>query len=234
MHDQRDEAAALNNAEWCAAVWRSHSLPFEQAQGLWFCRRKTPRYYPNVVTVELGANAIDQAAFIGDLQRSSPALDLSVKDSFASLDLHAAGMKPLFDARWLLRPASVAGALNAALQWRRIADERGLAAWESAWRAADEDSQRIFVPQLLTDLRAFVLAGYDERDAIRAGGIAYDAAGALGLTNVFGSGREFLQALASIRPQREMVCYAPGDSHRSADSNGFQVLGPLRIWVRAT
>ncbi len=232
MHDQRDEAAALNNAEWCAAVWRSHGLPVAQACGLWFCERETPRYYPNVVTVELGANPADQAAFIADLQRSNPALDVSVKDSFASLDLHAVGMTPQFDARWLFRPAQVTYVSNAALQWRRIADGRGLAAWERAWRGADQDSQRIFAPQLLTDLRAFVLAGYDEREAIRAGGIVYDAAGALGLTNVFGSEREVFQALASIWPERELVCYAPGDSHRSAERNGFRVLGSLRVWVR--
>ena len=34
MHGMRNAAAALNNAEWCAAVWRSHGLPVEQKLGL--------------------------------------------------------------------------------------------------------------------------------------------------------------------------------------------------------
>jgi hypothetical protein len=37
MQDVRNKVAALNNAEWCAAVWRSHGLPVEQAHGMWFC-----------------------------------------------------------------------------------------------------------------------------------------------------------------------------------------------------
>lgn len=38
--------AAVNNAEWCASVWRSHGLKIEQSEGLWFCRSETPRFYP--------------------------------------------------------------------------------------------------------------------------------------------------------------------------------------------
>src|SRR5262245_31790970 len=54
--------AALNNAEWCAAVWRSHGLPVEQAHGMWFCPYPTPQYYPNVVTVEVSGGSMDYAA----------------------------------------------------------------------------------------------------------------------------------------------------------------------------
>jgi hypothetical protein len=68
MHDARDEAAALNNARWCAAVWRSHGLRVEQALGLWICERETPQYYPNVVSVDLRA---DRAGWEADITRSS-------------------------------------------------------------------------------------------------------------------------------------------------------------------
>jgi hypothetical protein len=73
MHDTRDETAALSNAEWCAAVWRSHGLSVEQARGLWVCAHQTPRYYPNVVTVDLEVDPSIQAKFIADLLRSNPA-----------------------------------------------------------------------------------------------------------------------------------------------------------------
>ena len=234
MHDMRDEAAALNNAEWCAAVWRSHGLSVEQALGLWVCAHQTPQYYPNVVTVDLGADPSVQAKFIADLLQSNPSLDVSVKDSFASLDLRAVGMTPLFDARWLVRPAQVESATAPTLQWRRIGDEPQLAAWETAWRGVHQCGPRIFRRQLLLDPCAIVLGGFDGHDAIQAGGIAYDAAGTLGITNVFGSDQQFIQALGSMRPGSGMVCYAAGDDIRSAVQSGFQVLGSLRIWARRT
>jgi hypothetical protein len=232
MHDARDEAAALNNAKWCAAVWRSHDLPVEQALGLWVCERETPQYYPNVITVDLGADPRLQEKFIADLLRSHPSLDVSVKDSFASLDLRTVGMAPLFDARWLVRPARAKGTIDSTLRWRRIDDETQLAAWETAWRTAGPRGPRIFRPPLLLDPHTIVLGGFDERDAIVAGGIAYGAAGALGITNVFGSRQQFIQVLSAMRPESGMICYASGNDIRSALQEGFQVLGSLRIWIR--
>ena len=234
MHDARDEAAALNNAEWCAAVWRSHGLPIEQTLGLWFCDRKTPQFYPNAITVDLAADARPQEKFIADVLNSHPSFDVSVKDSFASLDLRPFGMAPLFDARWLVRPAQVEdeGADDSTLQWRRIDDESQLAAWEAAWRGADQRGARIFRQPLLLDPRAIVLGGFGEGDKILAGGIAYDAAGALGITNIFGSRRQFIRALSLMHPERSMVCYEAGDKIQSAVRLGFQVLGSLRVWAR--
>jgi hypothetical protein len=234
MHDARDEAAALNNAKWCAAVWRSHGLPVEQALGLWICERQTPQYYPNVVTVELGADPRLQEKFIADLLRVHPVLDFSVKDSFSALDLRPVGMTPLFDARWLVRPARIKGTIVSKLRWRRIDDEAQLAAWEMAWRTDGPQGPRIFRPPLLLDPCALILGGFDESDAIVAGGIAYDGAGALGITNVFGSKQQFIHALGSMRPESDMVCYATGNDVRSALQEGFQVLGSLRVWVRRT
>src|SRR5215470_17181367 len=66
MQDDRNKVAALNNAEWCAAVWRSHGLPVEQAHGMWFCPYPTPQYYPNVVTVDAGAEPTKQAGLIAE------------------------------------------------------------------------------------------------------------------------------------------------------------------------
>jgi hypothetical protein len=143
-------------------------------------------------------------------------------------------MTPLFDARWLVRPARVEGTIDSTLQWRRIDDEPQLAAWEAAWRTVGPRGPRIFRRPLLLDPRTIVLGGFDERDAILAGGIAYEAAGALGITNVFGSRQQFIQALGSMRPESGMVCYAAGNDIRSALDGGFQLLGSLRIWTRRT
>src|SRR5262249_40110433 len=176
--------AARNNAEWCAAVWRAHGLPVEQAHGMWFCPYPTPQYYPNVVTVDAGAEPTKQVGFIAELARD---LHLSVKDSFSCLNLSVAGFQTLFDAHWLYRGQSRPPVAASTLDWRRIANEQGLALWERAWRGTDPDHRRIFRAELLEDQRVCVLSGFDEMGMIRAGGIAYNAAGATGVTNIFGS-----------------------------------------------
>ena len=233
MPDPSVEAiAALNNAEWCAAVWRSHGLPVGQAHGLWFCECETPRYYPNVVTVDPNFDAARQSAFIDDLGRTHPGLDMSVKDSFTKLDLRDAGMTPLFVGRWMLRASRTDPARPLARNWCRITDEQNLTAWETAWSGGDASSQRIFTVGLLSDPRVWVMGGFDPDGAIRAGAIANEAAGVLGLTNMFGASGEFLQAVSKLWPGISTVCYARGDGHRSAAKAGFQVLGPMRVWVR--
>lgn len=217
MPDERDEVAARNNAEWCAAVWRSHGLPVEQACGLWFCPRPTPQYYPNVVTVERAADIAEQIRFIAELGRFRPDLKISVKDSFACLDLRMAGLTPLFDARWLWRDENAAPAAVEGLRWRRVDDERSLVDWEFAWRGRALIGPRIFQAELLSDQRAAFLGGFDAAGTILAGGIVYRAAGASGITNVFGSRTQFMSALASLLPAHPIVDYERGDALKSAD-----------------
>lgn len=198
---------------------------------MWFCPHPTPQYYPNVVTVDAGADPTTQAGFIAELARDTD-FDLGVKDSFSCLDLSLAGFQILFDARWLSRRRSAPAVAASALDWRRIGDEPALAAWERAWRGTDPESQRIFRAELLEDRRVCVLAGFDEMDMIRAGGIAYDAAGATGVTNIFGSRQQFLNAVATLFGPAEIVCYERGQDLAHAVDLGFAQLGGLRVWTR--
>jgi hypothetical protein len=231
MQDDRNNVAALNNAEWCAAVWRSHGLPVEQAQGMWLCRRPTPQYYPNVVTVDAGTEPAKQARLIAELARDGDP-DYSVKDSFSCLDLSDAGFRTLFDARWLYRRQSGPSVAANTLDWRRIDNEQSLAAWERAWRGTDTELHRIFRAELLNDQRVHILAGFDEAEKIRAGGIAYDAAGVTGVTNIFGPRSEFQNALAMLAAPADIVCYEHGRDLALAADLGFAALGHLRVWIR--
>jgi len=232
MHPDRDEIAALNNAAWCAAVWRSHGLPVEQAAGLWFCRGRTPLFYPNVVTVERGADPGAQVALIGDLCRSGSDPDFSIKDSFSVLDPRAMGLTPLFETRWLWRdPDGTAD--PGAPGWRRIVDPLGLDAWEVAWRGGDRAGQRIFLPGLLSDAHIAILAGFDARGEIRAGAIAHEAAGAVAIGNVFGLYGAAIEAVSALFPGHPLVGYERGDALESALGHGFKALGPLRVSVKS-
>lgn len=144
------------------------------------------------------------------------------------------GATPLFDARWLWRDENAAASVAEPLRWRRVDDARGLADWEFAWRSGVVAGQRIFHAELLSDQRAAILGGFDAVGTILAGGIVYRAAGVSGITNVFGSRTQFLSALASLLPAHPIVGYERGDALNSAERNGFQVLGPLRVWTRGT
>jgi hypothetical protein len=96
----RDQAAAANNAAWCAAVWRAHGLPMEQRQGLLFCPLETPPFYPNVVSLDETQSTHAQVDLIAKLSRNVT-FEFSVKDSFNSLPLNDIGFEPLFEAIWL-------------------------------------------------------------------------------------------------------------------------------------
>jgi hypothetical protein len=234
---ERAALAAYNNASWCAAVWRAHGLPVAQAEGLWFCAARTPAFYPTAVTVDPAADPARQAAFVADLARRLPGLELAVKDSFARLELGGAGFVPLFEASWLWRepggPRQAGGLteVDRALAWRRLAEERSLAAWELAWRG-EASAERIFRPALLADRRMAVLAGLDAAGAIRAGGIAYDAGGAWGITNLFGPRRGVVAALARLAGACPLVCYERAETAREERRHGFTAVGPLRVWTR--
>lgn len=228
MADQ-DEICARNNADWCVTVWRSHGLPVRRTPGLIFCPAPTPPFYPNAVTVSRDADPRMLAEFIAELRQTAGGPGFSVKDSFATLDLSGAGMSVLFEARWIRREAG--GAVpSPALDWRAIADAEGLASWEAAWNATPADAGPIFRPALLDEPRTLIAAGYDANDVIRAGGIGHDAAGVIGLSNLFGGWIEAEAGLAHLLPGRERVGYESGDDLKASELRGFSATCALRVW----
>lgn len=229
--DDLNEIAARNNADWCAAMWRSHGLPVEDGPGLILCHARTPRYYPNVVTTRRDGSPTDQVAAIAALCAARPNIPLSVKDSFARLDLAPLGFSALFEARWIHRRAMPDPASPGPLTWRRIETGHDLAHWEAAWNT-DGDPARLYPDALLAEPAAVVLAGFDADGRIRAGGVASPAAGVVGLSNLFGSSRGVIQTTAALWPDLDMVGYESGNDLKAMEYYGFSALGPLRVWVR--
>lgn len=230
-HKDRDGIAAANNAAWCAAVWRSHGLPVEQAHGMWFTRGAAPPLYPNVVTVDPSADPLEQAALISAL--AADLEDFSVKDSFACLPLEGAGFGRLFEARWFWRDRHPQADIRPdAVRWKRVESHDELEDWERAWRGVETAHAGIFRPALLADPRAIVMAGVDRSGVITAGGVGYEAADALGVTNIFGDAAGFLSALLPYGSTSRVVCYERGQDLRSAQQRRFEALGPLSVWAR--
>ncbi|MEZ0071362.1 hypothetical protein [Planotetraspora sp. GP83] len=94
-------AAARNNAEWCDAMCRAHGMPGGFTESL-FNPRKAPPYYPDAVTLTPDATVAEVLRLLDRRAVDGEPGGASVKDSFARLDLSAAGFRVLFEAQWIL------------------------------------------------------------------------------------------------------------------------------------
>lgn len=227
------QAAARNNAEWCATVCRSHGVEGRFGPQAWTAPTRTPPLYPDAVTLVPSADA---AAMVGQIDVAAPGA--SVKDSFADLDLTWAGFRVLFEASWLHRPAG-STVPRCDLIWGIVTGGEQLRAWARAWQQGGGD-EGLFRPELLDDADTFVLAGQNARGGdITAGAVAFRSRDVVGISNLFAvtggpdaAWRIILQAADSLFPALPVVTYDDGDGLASALRHGFEVIGPLRVWLR--
>ncbi len=94
---ERRQMAVLDNAAFCAAMWRAHGLAAERIDGCVACSGPAPRFYPNVITVDPLACPQDQMRFIADSAARAHGA-FSIKDSYRKLSLDRLGFEPLFNA----------------------------------------------------------------------------------------------------------------------------------------
>jgi hypothetical protein len=232
-HDSGDHVrlAARNNAEWCDTVCRANGTAGAFTPHAWLSARRTPTLYPDAVTLT-PAVLPDQVLAGIDGSRGS-----SIKDSFADLDLTAAGFTVLFDARWIYRPAASA-APTGSQEWTAVRSERALRAWIRRWQAAN-GAHDPFVATMLDDPTVLFLGRPSGSDYL-AGAIANLSDGAVGISNVFGldaGARETWAAAVAMIVRRwpglPVVGYEHDDDALAAAAQcGFDTCGRLRIWLR--
>lgn len=227
--------AALNNAEWCDAVFRAHGLAGHIDGSLWLNRNPAPRFYPNAVTLrpDDGRAQLDAittlAAELGG--------GFAVKDSFASLDLAPLGFRPLFSATWIVRPSGPPAPGDATgLDWRIVSTPAAFDAWQAGWAGTDDPSPSPFAPALLADPAVTLIAGWCD-DAVVAGAALNRSSGALGWSNVFGPSETQMGCRAAalrfalgFAGDQPLVGYEHGDDFVQSLELGFAPLGPLTIW----
>ena len=228
--DARPSLAALNNAEWCDVVARSHGVETEIDPDVWIARTRTPPYYPDAVTL------VPNPAIPDLLRRVDASAGCSIKDSFASLDLGPFGFRVLFEARWITRRLDVPTARGAEATWARMREASELAAWETAW-SGGLGPQGLFRADLLAIDAVSVLAAY-EADRIVAGAILNRSAEVVGVSNVFSlPGRKHaawqgcLARASALYPAATMVGYQSSGDLDIALDHGFETAGPLRVWI---
>lgn len=241
------ERAAHNNARLCDAVCRSHGAPGEFHPTLWLDRHETPPYYPNVVT-------LSETASVGELLEAIRLLDAGelgdgwgVKDSFSALDLGSCGFRLLFHGQWLHRAAGLSepGSPIAGVSWHRIETPRDLRTWESAWTEASGSPtparpQPIFRSGLLQDPDVTIFGARRGRTIV-AGFVANRSGADLGLSNFFAPAavhEDFrasgVSAAMEAFPGSTLVGYEVGAEVSVAGRLGFEPIGALRVWVKAT
>jgi len=210
--------AALNNALWCASVLRARGQASHFAPTLWWSVEPAPPLYPRAVTL---APALDRGATqrLGRLQAGD-----AVKDSFACLP--QAGFEPLFEATWFWRDPGGGGAAAEA-----VTTPAGLAAWVTAWG----EGEGIFAPALLQDPTVTFLSLRRDVDLV-AGCVLNEAAGVMGLSNVFGRDEaaraEIVDAAVGRAGLLPLVGYEAIGEQRTVRAAGFRPLGPLRVLLK--
>jgi hypothetical protein len=224
-------AAALNNAEWCDIVCRSHGLATRFAGDAWTSPTRAPQLYPDAVTLASDASAGDVLA------RIDATVGCSVKDSFASLDLSALGFRVLFDAEWIVRAGDTPAPAPAGPRWEQVRGLDDFARWKRAWSGEDGPTA-VFRDELLDHHAVSVLAARDGGRVV-AGAILNRSERVVGVSNFF-AGEQIASACrrglivftAARFPGSTLVGYESGDELAAARESGFEVAGPLRVWIR--
>jgi hypothetical protein len=222
-------AAVRNNAELCDAVCRAHGLPGEFHATYWVNTGQVPNLYPNLIT--LAPDVTEEV--VADALGARP--DVSVKDSFATLDLSPLGFKPLFDATWI---ASQYGEVEPRidLRWDVVDNDVDLADWETAWAGGTRSRERTFPTAALRD-GAIAFYWMREDGQLLAGALTNYGGRIYGISNVFAEPRfdpwpSLIADLHQRRPGDTFVGYESGDDLVRALAAGFRAIGPLRIWAR--
>jgi hypothetical protein len=230
--DEVVRAAARNNAEWCRAMCAAHRIESSFAEDTWTSPRRTPRYYPDAVTLTPEASAVETLAAVDD----SPGC--SIKDSFALLDLSGHGFVTLRQARWIHRPPGRStDPVSSQEQWSEVRTAAELAAWQREW-SGEPDPPELFVPALLSDPAVSIVAGRSGRRLI-GGAVLYRGSNGIGVSNVFDRRADTPQtwnavlALAAHRfNDPHIYGYESADGLPAAQAAGFAIAGELRIWWR--
>ncbi|MBB3590030.1 hypothetical protein FHX08_000374 [Rhizobium sp. BK529] len=227
-------AAIRNNAFWCDAVCKAQGSPGEFTSTLWFHRRDTPPFYPDVITLtETDGEAVEAIVTVINSEKR----DWAVKDSYSALDLAPLGFTMLFEAEWIgmWRPTLTPSPFT----WKRMENAADLARWEAEWAKANGPvTQTIFTEPLLHNPEIAFLLGF-EHDQPVGGGILNHHGGVVGHSNLFAGGgrveairRGMIAQAAELYPGEPLVGYERGDDLDEALRTGFELLGPLRVWLK--
>ncbi|GDX41102.1 hypothetical protein LBMAG21_13940 [Armatimonadota bacterium] len=239
MTDNHLQNALQNNALWCDTVCQTHGIPGEFSPQLWRNQHRTPRYYPNVITL---TDTTPASLLEEEIHRMELPLGCGVKDSFHALDLTPYGFPFSFEAEWIVREPSCSNPDTRieGVDWEQVQTPEELKLWEESWSGAEKspDDKRIFLPSLL-EQPGVVFFVAKESGAIVAGGIANRTGEVVGVSNIFVPTEDskiyrggFLTEASRTFSGCALVGYEADKSLRDSLELGFVSVGALRVWIR--
>ncbi|OCX16141.1 hypothetical protein QV13_14840 [Mesorhizobium hungaricum] len=101
--------------------------------------------------------------------------------------------------------------------------------WIAAWEEAGGESANL-LPAVLTNPQVEVWGRYGKSGQLEGGLIAFRSPRVVGITNEFGSNEGLLEAVAAEGGQ-PICCYQRGERLARAIQRGFEVVGPLTVWL---
>ena len=222
--DARLRCAVDASIGWYDDLCVLHGIGSTLADGVWSALEPPPPLHSAAVTVEPSATA---ATVLDRLADGPPG---GVKDSFATVDLGAAGWELLFEATWMHLPAPEVPAA-APPGWQQVRKPAELARW-----TAGHDTAEVLLPGLLRRGHLVVLERRVDGTAV-AGAVARLGSGTVDLSNVHAAPGhavdwdELAAVVAHLFPGRWLVGYEHGDDLEAALAGGFTAVGDLRVWV---
>ena len=223
-------AAIEDNIAWCSTVCASHSSDEQMSLTSWANLAPSPPYYPNIITRQPHAQA-EVIRLIDSVRKRNANSAWGIKDSFADLDLTAAGFRLAIEGQWFA--GEPAAGQKRAHEWEVVRLPEDLSLWEQAW--SEESGHRIFKESLLNDSR---IRFWMQRQAgeIIAGCISFAPGPVIGLSNWFSQGaesvfdRNILDAVQHEGAHRPVVFWA-ADGDAAFSASGLKALGKLRVWL---
>ncbi len=187
-----------------------------------------PRYYPNIITLTMGARIDDLIDTIASQLPSG----WGIKDSFSELELEEKGFGIAFEAQWYCRlPNQPASETNqSGSQFKTVQSASELNRWITAWGEGDG-----ILNSTLLENNAIELI-YVERDGKVVSGLATNQSGdSVGISNLFGPLEDILCCVASVvgrYPMKGIVGYGDNTELLTLSKIGFKEIGNLRVWLR--
>jgi hypothetical protein len=170
------------------------------------------------------------------LARIDTSVGCSIKDSFASLDLTGYGFRVLFDAQWIVHRGTAVPPRPDDTSCEVVHDRVGLAAWERAW-GGNEGPPGVFRAGLLDHDSVSVLATR-RSDRVVAGAVLNRSSRVVGISNFFThdpdgavSWSGCLALAGTLFLGSTFVGYESDHTLVAARTQGFEAVGPLRVWI---
>lgn len=200
--------AIINYSDWCEAISKTHRIPTQKDDMIWFANTSMPSYFPDIISLVKEATLPDSIATAN-----------TIFDSFNQFSVP--DFSTIFHAQWITSSSVVPYSGD----WRWIHDEEGLENWSQ--KAA---LQSIVLPTILEDQHALFFYKDDF-----GGFAAYHSHDVMGITAVFGDKlvrQEIPAVLANFFPDFPVVGFDAGEGLNNALHSGWTALGPLNVWTR--